>query len=195
MPRSAAITVAAIALSLVVASSANAQVIYEPVQYQYVHPAGFTYYYGGSDPIQHEYAEHVACRNGYPSEHTFQGFSGLYHTVGQIGERHPVVLTDCLPLRNAAVYGYRVEDAQNEANANVPRYFRKGDLVAAARPAGDGTLVVPAHLKPHAANHDAPAQAVQTGEVKPRAIIILPKRAPRTTDDEEAVKKVVAVAK
>ena len=61
--------------------------------------------------------------------------------------------------------------------------------------AGDGTLVVPANLKPHAAHHDAPMQAVQTGEVKPRAIIILPKRAPRKTDDEETVKKVVAVAK
>ena len=38
-------------------------------------------------------------------------------------------------------------------------------------------------------------EAVQTGEVKPRAIIILPKRAPRKTDDEETVRKVVAVAK
>lgn len=194
MLRSAAIAVVAITSSLVVASSAAAQIIYEPVQFQHVHPSGFTYYYGGSDPIQHEYAEHVACRNGYPSEHTFNGFSGLHETVGQIGEKH-VVLTDCLPLRNAAVYGYRVEDARNEAYASVPRYFRKGDLIAAARPAGDGTLVVPASLKPHAAAHDAPAQAVKPGEVKPRAIIILPKRAPRKTDDEEVVKKVVAVAK
>jgi hypothetical protein len=194
MLRSAAAVTAAIALSLVVASSATAQIIYEPVQYQYNHPGGFTYYYGGSDPLQHAYAKHVACRNGYPSEHTFNGLSGLHQTIGQIGEKH-VVLTDCLPLRNAAVYGYRVEDAVNEANASVPRFFRKADLIAAARPAGDGTLVVPANLKPHAAHHDAPMQAVHTGEVKPRAIIILPKRAPRKTDDEETVKKVVAVAK
>jgi hypothetical protein len=194
MPRAAAIASVAIALSFVVVSSASAQIIYEPVQYQHTHPSGFTYYYGGSNPDMHHYAQDVACRNGYPSGHTFDGFSGLHGTLGQIGEKH-VVLTDCLPFRNAAVYGYREADAHNEANANVPRYFRKADLIAAAQPAGDGTLVVPAHLRPHAARHDAPMQAVTPGEPKPRAIIIIPKRAPRKTDDEDTLKKVVAMAK
>ena len=185
---------AAVTLLLVVASSASAQVIYQPVQYQ--HGNGMTYYYGGSDPSMNHYIEHVKCRNGYPSDITGNHYNNLRHTLGQIGEQ-TYVFSDCMPYRNAAVYGYTANDAQNEANANVATYYTGRDLVDAAVPAGDGTLVVPAHGRPpHRAHmpgrlYGAPAMT-QPAEPKPRAIIIIPKGAPKRPADDTEVKKVVA---
>ena len=184
---------AALTLLLVVASSARAQVIYAPVQYQYTN--GVTYYYGGNDPSMLDYIEHVKCRNGYPSDIAGHHYNSLRHTLGQVGE--PVyVFSDCLKYRNAAVYGYTVDDAKNEAMANLPRYFTKRDLLEAAIPAGDGTLVVPAMGKPMGmmASH-APSRAAvtQPAEPKPRAIIIIPKNMPKKSTDD-GVKKVVASA-
>ena len=168
-------------LVCVVASSASAQVIYQPVQVQY--GTDMKYYYGGGNPDQHAYADRVACRNGYPSATTGNYYSSLHCTLGQVGENR-LILSDCLPYRNAAVYGYREHDAVNEANAAAMQYYRKGDLLAV--PAGDGTLV----SSPYAARADhgtAAGQDMQmakstSGEVKPRAIIILPKKAPRDGD-------------
>ena len=190
--------IAAVTLLLVVASSASAQVIYEPVKYQYGN--GMTFYYGGSDPSMLHYIEHVKCRNGYPSDITGNYYSHLYKTLGQIGEPR-YVFTDCMPYRNAAVYGYTSVDARNEANANVPRYFTKRDLMLAAVPAADGGLVVPAHGKPHTALHlhtgkMGPAGATtRPAEAKPRAIIIIPKGAPKPAAPSDEVRKVVAIAK
>ena len=188
---------AAVVLLFVVASSASAQVIYEPVKYQ--HGNGMTFYYGGSDPSMLHYIEHVKCRNGYPSDITGHQGNGLRHTLGQIGEQ-TYVFSDCLPYRNAAVYGYTSVDARNEANANMPRYFTKRDLLLAAVPAADGGLIVPAHGKPHTALHlhtgkTGPAGATtQPAEAKPRAIIIIPKGAPKPAAPSDEVRKVVAVA-
>jgi hypothetical protein len=185
---------AALTLLLVVASSARAQVIYAPVQYQYTN--GITYYYGGNDPSMLDYIERVKCRNGYPSDVSGHHYNSLRHTLGQVGE--PVyVFSDCLKYRNAAVYGYTVDDAKNEAMANLPLYFTKRDLMEAAIPAGDGTLVVPAMGRPmgmvmsHAASR---AAASQPAEPKPRAIIIIPKGAPKHAPEKDEVKKVVALA-
>ena len=74
------------------------------------------------------YIEHVKCRNGYPSDITGHQGNSLRHTLGQIGEQ-TYVFSDCLPYRNAAVYGYTSVDARNEANASMPRYFTKRDLL------------------------------------------------------------------
>ena len=185
---------AALTLLLVVASSARAQVIYAPVQYQYTN--GITYYYGGNDPSMFGYIEHVKCRNGYPSSVSGHNYTSLRHTLGQVGE--PVyVFSDCLKYRNAAVYGYTVDDAKNEAMANLPLYFTKRDLLEAAVPAGDGTLVVPAAGKPlgmmmkHSTNG---AAATQPSEPKPRAIIIIPKSTPKKATEDGDLKKVVASA-
>lgn len=183
-------------LVCVLVSSASAQTIYMPVQVQ--HGTDMKYYYGGSNPDMLDYADRVACRNGYPSARTGSTYSSLYCTVGQVGE-HRMILSDCLPYRNAAVYGYREHDAVNEANAAVPRYFRKSDLVAAAIPAGDGSMIVPA--TPVSGDHrmamsgDAKVmKPAGSGEIKPRAIIILPKKAPQRDgeNDTKAVKYVAS---
>lgn len=189
---------AAATLLLVVASSAGAQTIYAPVQYQYTN--GVTYYYGGSDPSMHHYIEHVKCRNGYPSEITGNHYNGLRHTLGQIGEQK-YVFSDCVPYRNAAVYGYSEQDARNEAYANVATYYTKRDMVNAGVVAADGTLVVPAHgrahdaLKMHPKMSGGTSATTQPSEPKPRAIIIIPKGAPKRPADDGDVKKVVASVK
>ena len=172
----------------VLASSASAQVIYEPVQYQY--GAEMKYYYGGSDPGAFAYADRVLCRNGFPTAAN-PHYTSLYNTLGQIGERK-LVLSDCMPFRNAAVFGYTANDAHNEANANVPQYYRKRDILAAAVPAADGTLVVSAqaHPLPNAAMRDM--RSATGVEPKPRAILILPKKAPAKQGDAKQVNLVAA---
>ena len=187
---------AAVTLLVVLAASARAQVIYAPVQYQF--STGMSYYYGGNDPSMLSYIEHVKCRNGYPSTITGHQGNSLRHTLGQIGEPY-YVFSDCLKYRNAAVYGYTENDAKNEAMSNLPRYFTKRDLLEAAVPAGDGTLVVPASGKAHKMmthSHGAMTggATTQPSEPKPRAIIIIPKGAPRHAPEKDEVKKVVALA-
>ena len=49
----------------------------------------------------------------------------------------------CAPHQNLARYGWTASDAQNEAYANTPTYFRKADLLASAVPQPDGSYVVP----------------------------------------------------
>lgn len=191
---------AAVMLLLIVASSARAQVIYQPVQYQYSN--GVTYYYGGNNPSMHHYIEHVKCRNGYPSAITGHHYNSLRHTVGQIGE-NTFVFSDCLPYRNAAVYGYTAADAHNEAMANMPLYFTKRDLLMSAVASPDGTLIVPASPMSHPAMRHLPMRhlpmragaATQPSEVKPRAVIILPRSSPKHAPARDEVRKVVAVLK
>jgi len=180
--------VAAVLLS-VAASSASAQVIYTPVQYQYGDV--MRYYYGGNSAHQFAFVDRLACRNGYPSSMN-DNYTSLRSTIGAISE-NPVVLTDCMPLRNAAVYGYTANDARNEAYANVPRYFRKGDLINAATVAADGTLVVSAQAQPVSGMaHDM--HTTKPGELKPRAILILPKKGLKKDGDTKPV-NLVASAK
>jgi hypothetical protein len=180
--------IAAVVLS-VFASSASAQVIYEPVRYQY--GESMRYYYGGNDPGMFAYADRLACRNGYPSS-MYNNYTSLRSTIGQISH-NPVVLTDCLPLRNAAVFGFDANDARNEAYANVPRYYRKGDLLNAATVAADGSLVVSAQAKPVTGMaHDM--RVATPGELKPRAILILPKKGLKKDADTKPV-NLVASAK
>jgi hypothetical protein len=170
-------------LLCVAASSASAQVIYEPVQYQY--GDAMKYYYGGNDPAMHAYADRVLCRNGFPSS-MYNNYTSLHNTIGQIGEKK-IVMTDCLPLRNAAVFGFDANDARNEAYANVPRYYRKGDLLNAAVPAGDGTLTVSAQAQPRAMGMARDMRSATSVEPKPRAILILPKKGLKKDADTKAV--------
>lgn len=190
MLRSTLAPAVAAVLLVVAASSASAQVIYEPVRYQ--HGETMKYYYGGSNPAMHDYADRVACRNGYPSSGCGT-YTSLYMTVGQIGE-HRLVLSDCMPLRNAAVFGYTANDARNEAYCSVPRYFRKSELLEAAVPAGDGTLVVSAHATPRPATAARDTREAKPAELKPRAILILPKKGLKREHDTKAVMNKVASA-
>jgi hypothetical protein len=114
------------ALVLVSASRSSAQVIYEPVQYQYGSP--IKYYYGGQDPRVIEAAEaYASYRNAYHAD-------GRHPDPFSVAANAPtVVYHDLFPYQNAALYGYTPMDAMNEAYANVPRYFHKSDLIGPVR--------------------------------------------------------------
>jgi hypothetical protein len=128
------------------AASASAQVIYTPIQYQYGRDIGNPYYYGGHDPRVFAAAQ--------SPQNTTQGQT----------------YSDTIPFTNAAIYGYGPDDARNEANANIPRYFRKRDLLAGAIREPDGSAVVPADSVGIPTREVArPARSVGT-------ILIIPKR-------------------
>jgi hypothetical protein len=117
------IVIGVVALFILV-SSASAQIIYEPVEYQYRTCSGVTYYYGGSDPA--------------------------IHAIGGIkldGHRDVTtpyrVYTDATGFIDARLLGYYISDARQEAYENQPRYFTKRDLLASAVHK-DGAWVVPA---------------------------------------------------
>jgi hypothetical protein len=110
----------AVVVLFVLAASASAQIIYTPVQYQYGHDIGNVYYYGGHDPRVFAAAE--SPQNNTPCQ----------------------VYSDTIPFTNAAIYGYGPDDAHNEANAAIPRYFRKRDLFTGVARNPDGTVIIPA---------------------------------------------------
>ena len=130
-----------LALLFALSSAASAQVIYEPVQYQYRARAAdgheLTFYYGGNNPRVFDYADRLAClgqgRTGVREGQYGVGY--LHH--GLIGSPPYRVFSDCAPYVNAAVYGFSPADARNEAYARVPRYFTKAQLLASAAPAAE----------------------------------------------------------
>ena len=180
-------SIAAVAGLLVLGSSyAGAQTIYEPVQYQHG-DGNDRYYYGGSDPAVHATAQRQACADRL-GDHAYD--SGRYthayihrRLIGQM-ER---VYSDCVPHVNARVHGHLPTDAANEANANVPRHFRMADLNRAAVVQPDGTRVIAAHAQPVPADVDGDdaTRAAAPGEIRPRGIIIIPKKA-KTPDKQVA---------
>lgn len=184
-------SVAAVAGLLVVvgasSSHAGAQTIYEPVQYQYGQ-GEHRYYYGGNDPAVFELAERRAWIDRL-GDHPYDSdrYTHAYvhrRLVGQL-ER---VYSDCVPYLNARAFGYLPVDAANEANANVPRFFRMADLNRAALVQPDGTRVVPAQAKPLRLDREAAAAAdpSATGPAaKPKTIIIIPRK-PKTSDKQVA---------
>jgi hypothetical protein len=111
---------AAFVLACIIVSSASAQIIYEPVQYQY----GGTqapFYYGGNDPDMFRFAEreYALAHSGFAMAH---GDVTQYYAVDLT---YPHVYIDQLPRTNAAIYGYNANDARNDAYANAARYFTK----------------------------------------------------------------------
>lgn len=123
-------------------SSASAQIFYEPVQYQYQF-AGQTFFYGGHNPRVFDFASAEIATRAYGS------VTRSEHIVPRAA-----VYSDAIPFRDLADHAYtgyaslNATDARNEAYNNVPRYFRKGDLLNAAVMDRDGTLLVPAHARP-----------------------------------------------
>jgi len=140
--------IAAALCAVFISAPAFAQVIYEPVQYQY--RTGFGdqhYYYGGSNPRVHENATVAPqCQPlhfGYATNlHRFDG--GNSFNQPQPMYYRPAVYTDCIGggLSDASNYGWVPVDARNEAYANAPTYFRKIDLLASAVPGTDGVYHV-----------------------------------------------------
>ena len=90
------------------APMACAQVIYAPVRFQY--GGELPFYYGGSNP--HVIAHAWANRDRL-------GYSPLPAPV----------YSDAMPYWNAQIFGYKPDDAQNDANASIPTYFRKAELI------------------------------------------------------------------
>jgi hypothetical protein len=156
MPRLlAALFICALALS------ASAQVIYEPIRYQY---GGATpFYYGGNNPdvMRFAHREYVETKNGFATAH------GNVMTHREVSSLNPHVYVDGLPRTNAAIWGYTVDDVRNAASRNAPNYFRKRDLLDHAVQDASGAWHVPAQtsstqsgtieIKPHIPRNVTPA--------------------------------------
>ncbi|HWE97791.1 MAG TPA: hypothetical protein VG269_27800 [Tepidisphaeraceae bacterium] len=176
-----------LAAALAASSVASAAVVFEPVQYQYrtvqtLHnPTPQYYYYGGSDPRVHEYvAKYYDCVQIGPNtpSHNFIGRVALT----------PIVYSDCAPYMNLSTYGYTATDAQNEANAGVPRYFRKRDLLNARVVLPDGSAVVPAQAEPI---YIPEPRAAATTRPAATPILIIPKGMLKKPAPAAAEQKVV----
>lgn len=170
--------------SLVLATSAMAQVMYEPIRYQYETPRGERYYYGGVDPRVHAVAPYGGVCRGYSYARNLHNFDGgnTFNQPSPMYDREPV-FTDCVPFRDARYFGYTAADARNEAYANSPTYFRKADLLASAIPTHTGGWVVPANAPnyvPAAMRHDAHrysgVRTTTSPVTRPGQVIIIPKR-------------------
>src|SRR5690348_13173020 len=111
------------ALLLGASSSASAQVIYEPVQYQYF-SGGRAYYYGGSDPQVHVDANHLSHEPGYGRTQEYAFHSGNIDTHREVVTEPIRVYTDMIPNWNGHIFGYTVDDARNAAYMNSATYFR-----------------------------------------------------------------------
>jgi hypothetical protein len=171
MPRPLAVLLLLLACGWLTAV-ASAQVFYEPVQYQYS-AYGQTFYYGGHDPRVFDFAAADIARTSY---------SSVVHPVHVVGRAR--IYSDVIPFTNLAdnsytsYGGFTVADARNEAYANVPRYFRKRDLLRAAVMTDEGSLVVPAQAQPHIDIHVVRpfANGAGVGEVPKGTILIIPKK-------------------
>lgn len=179
-------SIAAAAVVVLVGSSSlvNAQTIYAPVQYQYGE-GRHLYYYGGSDPAVFSLAEH---RRGLDElsdvPYTSTRYTNAYvhhRLIGQLDR----VYSDAVPYTNARVFGYLQVDAANDAYANVPRYFRKAELLHAAVELPDGSNAVPSQAQPVVLPADRASRAASKPVVRPRAILIIPKKA-KTSDKSVA---------
>jgi hypothetical protein len=113
------------------------------------------------------------------SDANFQPGNFAVHT-----EQTAPVYSDAAPHINLAPYGYTAVDAMNEANANVPRYFRMRDLLSAGKVSADGTLTVPADAQPM---QRVVTPAAPTTRPAGQAIIIIPRRAPAKSEDLKLV--------
>lgn len=152
-------------------SSASGQVFYEPVRYQYQY-AGQTFYYGGHDPRMMDFAASEIRSTTYTS----------------VARSEPVVkraavYSDGRGFANQADHSYTgyagmtASDARNEAYHNVPRYFRKADLLRAAVVTEEGTLLIPAHTQPTMEIKVVRSFGVKAGEVTPKGtILVIPKK-------------------
>ena len=177
----------ALVASTVCASAANAQIFYEPVQSQYGSGRD-AFYYGGGDPrVIDSAAQRLRCIKDFSAVREGRFGVGYLHR-GLINHPPFYVVSDCFPWLNAAAYGYTPTDARDTAYANVPRYFRKADLLRAARPADDGrSWVVPAQADPSRPGaidirpYVRPATVPSAGPTAapgatPRPLLIIPKK-------------------
>jgi hypothetical protein len=138
----------------ILGSVTSAAIVYEPVQYQYRDPVYGrpVFYYGGSNPAVFDAAvnQQQLYHMGLNSIRNI-GFNNVF--VGPLNDdllhhglqgHMPVTYTDLLtPGMNAWLLGYTPDDARNDAYANVPRYFRKADMLESSVLTPDGNVFVP----------------------------------------------------
>jgi len=134
-----------LAIVSLVASNANAGVVYLPVQYEYG-VGNSKYYYGGSDLAVFARAERAN--------------RGAAITRAPDRINLPArTYSDDLPYQpNAAIFGFSANDARLAAYQAVPRYFRMTDVPTAARfdsgetianpPASRGTIEIKPYVRP-----------------------------------------------
>jgi hypothetical protein len=173
---------------LVCGSSAFAQVIFEPVRYQY-QAGGQLYYYGGTDPRVHRMAaEPVGPGGSWGRINGWDFAAGDIDRHREVAFERPVrVFSDAVPGQNAAaVARYTATDAMNDAYASVPRFFRMRDLLATGHVDESGALAVPS--QPPTREMYGGAASTGTIEIRPyvrararartaepRPILIIPK--------------------
>lgn len=171
------------------ASGAFAQIIYEPVRYQYGDQNKF--YYGGSDPRIIEHANGPRDAAGrWGRVHGFDFVSGNIDTHREVRSEAERTFTDTLGYQNARIYGFTATNARNEAYANIPTYFRKADLLNAAILTPSG-WVVPAQAKPIRVEGCRMIVLTPTtrGAMLPRPLMIIPKNAPRNSPEKDRTAK------
>lgn len=159
---------AAALLACIVVSSATAQIVYEPVRYQFGGQTPF--YYGGNDPDMFRFAgrEYSEAHDGFAAA---RGDIMVHREVSQL---RPHVYVDQFQRSNATVYGYTIDDARNDAYANATRYFRKRDIVAQAMVDTTGAW----HVAPQAGSDRAGSIEIKPyvrPTVAPKQILIFPK--------------------
>jgi hypothetical protein len=190
------------------ASPASAQVIYQPVESEYRTEHG-KYYYGGSDPMAHEWAwRKLECLRGTTGVHEGRYGYGYIHRK-LIGRPPELVVSDCAPYLNAAAYGLSSVDARHEAYGDSAGYYKKSDMLKDAVPAADGKgWVVPVkpsngsiEIRPYrrmmapmmrpSTQPAAEAAAVpsEKSRTEPKPVLIIPKDQLklRTTPDKSVV--------
>ncbi len=140
-------------------SSAPAQVIYLPVQYQYGEQ--HKYYYGGQDPMLFARAEHDAALLAFQ----------------QMKNPLPQIYSDLFPFHNAYLFGFDRSDARNQAYRSQPRYFTKRQLLQSGFEV-EGAWIVPATppIRPLLIQTPAPAPK----PARKGVILIIPKKPLRT---------------
>jgi hypothetical protein len=171
----AAAFVAVFVLGLI-SSAVQAQIIYEPVRYQYGGQNPF--YYGGSDPRVIDYASGPVGGGGWWGRvHGFDFISGDYQTHRDVTNERYRVYSDAIPFQDARLWGYTDNDARNDAYANVPTYFRKADLINNAVQNRDGSWTVPAQMSPGPRYYVTPARPGPTTTTAARPLMMIPKKA------------------
>lgn len=151
-------------------SSVSAQIIYEPIQYQY-RSGDTTYYYGGSNRLVHFYAQEPVNPHRQVSTKPYR----IYMDQWNRG------------LRDVRILGFTPADVQNQANANAPQYFVKSELLRAAAKI-DGVWVVPAQAGAGCGCKNPRLEVMRPPAPLrfPRPLMIIPKDAlekpPRSSD-------------
>jgi hypothetical protein len=163
-------------LSAVTASSASAQVYYEPVQYQHS-AGGRAYYYGGTDPGVHYRATLNSRDPNFGRSNSYAFHSHRLDTHREVVTEPERIYLDSVPYHNARFFGASVDDARNAAYANAATYFRKADLRHVARVQADGTWSVPATAGTRGTIEIRPVvqPPVVRPVVTPKPVLIIPK--------------------